>query len=299
MFVCLVKDNSLLPTDVSLVQSKSQPNISLNKTPIQNYMQFKVERNITVCAMNVLWGNIKDVSHVRNFIEINNYFGGEFFTIYNYTGLGIEVDKLLWKYEQKGLIEIIQYPIIELLAKKTVYKGQHIILQDCIYRNIFKSKYIVVIDLDEIIVPHAFKSWPEMIKGIGSVGTCCGYQFMNTFFYKNTNETANSKIPALDWTKRDKFPWSLHTKPKLIYDTKYVELISVHNVIKCIHISHIVPVSPDLALLHHYRVPEYTGPGWINHGKNVWKESRITDNTMSKFENDIRMRIKHSEIHIV
>ncbi len=98
MFVCLVKDNSLLPTDVSLVQSKSQQNISLNNIHIHNYMQSKVVRHITVCAMNVLWGNIKDVLHVRNFIEINKNCGGVFCTIYNYTGLGIEVDKLRCKY---------------------------------------------------------------------------------------------------------------------------------------------------------------------------------------------------------
>ncbi len=98
MLVCLVKDSTLLPTDVSLVQSKSQQNKSLNKIHIHNYMQSKVVRHITVCAMNVLWGNIKDVSHVRDFIEINNNCGGVYFTMYNYTGLGIEVGKLLWKY---------------------------------------------------------------------------------------------------------------------------------------------------------------------------------------------------------
>ncbi len=296
MFVCLVKDSSLLPTYVSLVQSKFQQNISLNKIHIHNYLQAKVVRNITVCVMTALWGNIKDVQHVRNFIEINNYFGGDYFTIYNYTGLGIEVDRLLWQYIQKGLIEIIQYPIIDILANDTLSKGQHIVLQDCIYRNIFKSNYIVMVDLDEIIVPHAFKSWINMIKGIGQVNTCCGYLFRNVFFYKNTNgtHTDNSKIPALDWTERDQFPWGVHTKSKMIYDTKYVELIRVHHVVKCLHNkSRIVTVSTDLALMHHYRVPQYSGPGWISNGKNVWKASRITDSTMKQFENDIRMRIKH------
>ncbi len=39
----------------------------------------------------------------------------------------------------------------------------------------FRSKYIVVIDLDDIIVPHAFKSLPEMTKGIGQVDTPAAY----------------------------------------------------------------------------------------------------------------------------
>ncbi len=80
----------------------------------------------------------------------------------------------------------------------------------------------------------------------------------------------------------------------MIYNTRYVELIRVHHVVKCIHNSQIATVRPDLVLLHHYRVPQYSRPGWIRYGKNVWKASRITDTTMNKFENDISMRIKYS-----
>ncbi len=36
----------------------------------------------------------------------------------------------------------------------------------------------------------------------------------------------------------------------MIYDTKYVELIRVYHVVKCIHNSRIATDRPDLALLH-------------------------------------------------
>ncbi len=293
MMECPLTAKSPLPDLVTLAQLKDEQDLILNKVHIQNYLHSTISRNITVCVMSALYGHNKNVSNIIQFIEINKYFGAEYFTFYNSTGAGTDVDNILKYYEGLGMIEIIQLPIKNLMYNLHYY-GQQFILQDCIYHNVHKSKYIAVIDIDEMIIPHAYRNWHDMIRNIDKTGQKCGMVFRNVFFYGNAkyssnNTTFDSGILALDWLQRDKVPWSIKLKTKVIYSSKYVNVIAVHNVLRCLGGTQIHTVDPHIALLHHYRQPEYTGPQW---GRIL---DRVLDTTMKQYQQDLVRIISDQE----
>ncbi len=34
---------------------------------------------------------------------------------------------------------------------------------DCLYRNLYKYKYLAILDLDEVIMPQKHEDWHEML----------------------------------------------------------------------------------------------------------------------------------------
>lgn len=120
MMECPLTVKGPLPDFVTLAQVKNKQDLVLNQVPIQNYLHSNISRNISVCVMSALYGNIT-VSNIIQFIEVNKYFGAEYFTIYNSTGVVKDVENILKYYEDKGMIEIIQFPIPKTLAENLHY----------------------------------------------------------------------------------------------------------------------------------------------------------------------------------
>ncbi len=43
------------------------------------------------------------------------------------------------------------------------FKEEVIPYNDCLYRNMYKFKYLAVVDFDEVIVPHHDKDWHGLL----------------------------------------------------------------------------------------------------------------------------------------
>lgn len=84
--------------------------------------------------------------------------------IYN-NSCGPDLDRLLHGYSQEGFVEIVAWPIDEHLTPSygwlhsqsggdVHYFGQQTSLNDCIYRSMTRSRYVLLNDIDEIIMPY-------------------------------------------------------------------------------------------------------------------------------------------------
>lgn len=84
--------------------------------------------------------------------------------VYN-TSCGPELDQLLHSYSQEDFVEIVPWPIDEHLTPSygwlhsesggdVHYFGQQTSLNDCIYRSMERSRYVLLNDIDEIIMPY-------------------------------------------------------------------------------------------------------------------------------------------------
>lgn len=84
--------------------------------------------------------------------------------VYN-TSCGPELNQLLHSYSQEGFVEIVPWPINEHLTPSygwlfsvsggdVHYFGQQTSLNDCIYRSMERSRYVLLNDIDEIIMPY-------------------------------------------------------------------------------------------------------------------------------------------------
>ncbi|KAK5886563.1 hypothetical protein CesoFtcFv8_017586 [Champsocephalus esox] len=84
--------------------------------------------------------------------------------IYN-TSCGPELDRLLQSYSQEGFVEMVPWPIHRYLTPSkgwlfsqsggdVHYFGQMTTLNECIYRSMERSHYVLLDDIDEIIMPY-------------------------------------------------------------------------------------------------------------------------------------------------
>jgi len=120
------------------------------------------EVNFTVCVPPP-HNHFNDYRRLVEMIEVNRMFGAQRLVFYNYS-TGPDVATVLRRYESEGLVSVIPWRIPLLVdtwppgeppVKPEIhYFGQVAALNDCLYRNMFTSRYIVFTDLDELLVPR-------------------------------------------------------------------------------------------------------------------------------------------------
>lgn len=76
-----------------------------------------------------------------------------------------DIDRLLQIYSKEGFVEIVSWPIDKHLNPSQGWKfskhggdlhyfGQLTTLNECIYRSMERSRYVLLNDIDEIIMPY-------------------------------------------------------------------------------------------------------------------------------------------------
>jgi hypothetical protein len=124
-------------------------------------------------ADGVLFGEFPSslANSMIEWFEINCLFGITEFNFYNATAFfAPEIWKVLNYYIDKGILNLYQQnPPIEYTdrhQRNVAEIAMRTSLNDCLYRNMYRYKYIVIIDLDEIIVPRNFsvKNYSQIIS---------------------------------------------------------------------------------------------------------------------------------------
>jgi hypothetical protein len=119
-------------------------------------------------------------------IEMLRLLGVTTITVHNST-LGQAASNVLLHYEKTGFITIRQTrPLVSATDfGADIQLRSTIALSDCMYRNMYSIEHIIVIDLDEIIIPESGRDYFEMMTQINKtldVSTYRGYQFSNVYF---------------------------------------------------------------------------------------------------------------------
>ncbi|BFZ19504.1 hypothetical protein BsWGS_22543 [Bradybaena similaris] len=302
--VCRLSAN-VQPTHVSLsYNSTSQPNNRLQITYPGN-----LTRNFTVCY-SVLFDNYNMASLLLQNIEMNRILGAEHFMVYNYS-ISPAVNQILQRYQEDGLVTVLPWPVP---TQQVHYYGQMAALNDCNYRNRNTSRFVVVVDTDEFIIPRNNSSWMQLIDSIspqerdvstfmhpsdpskkGST-TTRSFQFRSSFFSIDLtpNWTAlPSQFPFSDDERNTTLKFKFQTlsqfwRGKHIFPrgdrTKYI--VRPEEAYVCgIHFVHVftakfrgVIVNDTMALVHHYRQWDLKG-------------STVVDTSMLKFKNQLYPRL--------
>ncbi|XP_028400777.1 uncharacterized protein LOC114523915, partial [Dendronephthya gigantea] len=199
----------------------------------------------------------------------NKVLGAEWFTFYIYSA-DKNVLQTLHEYVREGTVEVVLNWGKGLPGASTHYFGQTLSINECMYRNLYRVKYLVYADLDEFIVPRKSLGWGTLMKELENpqFGT---FVFRHAFFFASYNETAFDanaidvhvlcdgsrfvELPQfLTHVVRSQKVYPSRQKSKFITKPLYSSVVGVHEIFKHVeeHItSHVVPT--DCALLHHYR----------------------------------------------
>ncbi|XP_018428609.1 PREDICTED: glycosyltransferase family 92 protein F13G3.3-like [Nanorana parkeri] len=143
---------------------------------VRNRPPQPISNNFTLC-LSTLYGNYNNVLQVVQHIEMYKILGASRVTMYN-TSCSQDVDKVLRHYMDEGTLEVVSWPIdrhlktsrhwnyIPGLTTKIGYFGQLTTLNDCLYRNMYKSKFVLFNDIDEIILPVIDWDWSSLMESL-------------------------------------------------------------------------------------------------------------------------------------
>ena len=171
MYRCQLSDSSAFspPEAVSLVQ------LHKDITP-RNYLPLNIETNqnegitFAVCIPPQLHSIDKEMMLIE-WIELNRILGAEYFVFYRYLSKSTAFDNVLRAYSDKGMVQIVDWTHINILPFELDQYGRIGAINDCYRRMRFKSTYIVILDLNEFLIPKNSEifTWIDMMQQIPSI----------------------------------------------------------------------------------------------------------------------------------
>ncbi|XP_041669214.1 uncharacterized protein LOC121526620 isoform X2 [Cheilinus undulatus] len=194
--------------------------------------------------------------------------------IYN-TSCGPELDRLLKTYSRTDFVEMVPWPIDLMMTPSRGwlfsqsggdlhYFGQLTTLNECIYRSMERSRYVLLNDIDEIIMPYKHNSLMSLMSMLQQQHPKTGvFLIENHIFPKKYFEPSGrfhlsqwDKVPGvniLEHIYREAPDRSKYHPHKIIVQPRSVEQVSVHEVLKSFGAPYKVP--PDVCRIIHVRVP--------------------------------------------
>ncbi|KAI2647672.1 Glycosyltransferase family 92 protein F13G3.3 [Labeo rohita] len=261
-------------THVLITNEKGSADLKMEYLPIKNkVVQETFKFNFTVCISS-LFGGYNNVLQFAQTMEMYKLLGVQHVVIYN-TSCGPDLEKLLKHYETEGMLEIVSWPIdkflnpsrgwdIRLHKGDIQYYGQLVTLNECIYRHMYQSKYILLNDIDEIIMPYKHASLPPLMEDLQSAHPNIGVFLIENHIFPKTQFEESGKFKRAEWKNipgvnimehiyREPPQKNVYNPTKMIVNPRKVQQTSVHSTLKDLGGSFHVPF--DVCRIVHVRVP--------------------------------------------
>ncbi|KAM8934328.1 glycosyltransferase family 92 protein F13G3.3-like [Pelodytes ibericus] len=237
---------------------------------IKNRNPPPISVDFTVC-ISTFFGKGENVLQFIQAVEMYRLLGAQKVVIYK-NSCSKPIAQVVDYYVSEGVMEVVPWPVDKYLRTSDAwhhsmdpqnqigYYGQVTALNDCLYRNMYTSKYVTFNDLDEIILPKIHKDWTEMMGHLEKQ-----YPSAVVFLVENhyfpigvTDQTFGRVFPKelpgrniLQYIYYEPEQENVYNNHKMIVNPRKVIQTSVHNVLKSY--GPVVEV-PDLwAGLHHTR----------------------------------------------
>ncbi len=311
-----------VPYAVSLVSGCNRPASNVLKVIVSSLAQrstLTADNTVTftVC-MSVLHSNHSDYQQLVETIEMNRLFGAERFVFYNMSSSS-DVQLVLDSYSRDGILDVIPWHSLPMSSRdenkldgglaplEVHYFGQVAALNDCLYRNMRRSTFVLVSDADELVVSRdvtsglswnamlesATRDWlsdrrnAELFPGV--------YMIRQTFFRVGWPLPAKHKTNLAEWLtaptnsslvinaiKREHHIYPYGIRSKYFIRSRAAVMLGIHFPFKTLTSSvRTVRVNASTGLLHHYRMKSVNGK----------KRKFIYDTWMKQFSTDLVQRL--------
>ena len=222
-----------------------------------NNAEQRLQHNLTV-GIHAAWhGMYPSPSTLVEFIEMYLALGATKIIAYNVSSTA-NLTHVIEYYTGKGVLDLHQWDLPP--DTSTAHFAQAATIGDCIYRYMYQTKYLALVNLDEFFIPLRNESLLDVLSWVNNsnAGTI---QFGNVFYPLNINRSnlvkhnialrkLNSSI--LSYTYKE-----LHSccsgRQKLIVVPNLVVRAYVHKVKKQIPGAEIYTIPEGVAHSHHYR----------------------------------------------
>ncbi|SPP85765.1 Hypothetical predicted protein [Drosophila guanche] len=204
---------------------------------------------------------------------------------------------------QRPTVSILPWNLRMRSQKEIRTEGLFAALNDCLYRTMYRYKYLALVDLDEFIVPRYSDTLNELIGSLNQRfrnRNTGAYSFQNAFYYLQfaDDALASSGIvggdeqqanvrASLVTQRKTRRRYKLHPqkqRSKYICKPDSVVEAGNHFVWEFSPGKVSLNVPPKEAILQHYRVCEFGGNDCI-------KAPSVVDRTTSKYVNRLVQRV--------
>uniref|UniRef100_A0A8C5Q0W9 Glycosyltransferase family 92 protein n=1 Tax=Leptobrachium leishanense TaxID=445787 RepID=A0A8C5Q0W9_9ANUR len=188
--LCKLRDHQT-PQYVCVHEGKNLQNtfLKVHNTEQGDNPPSPFEYDFLVCT-SALYGSYNNILQFVQAMEMYRILGVQKVVIY-YTNSSSEFKKVLAHYIEQKFLDLVPWPITSFLNVSSGwlylkdpgdlhYYGQTTALNDCIYRYMYKSRYIALHDLDELILPITHKNLPELVEHLQQMSPDA-----NVFIFEN------------------------------------------------------------------------------------------------------------------
>ena len=225
---------------------------------------------LAVCVKAAI-GNLNEMRLIE-WIEFQRLLGINKIAIYDsavtgqainvldyYTKQGL-VDQLPFNYLLKMHMLMKEDPIIKMLANENLVfeQGYLVSINDCLYRYASQYEYIMVIDLDELIIPHGDDTLIELLARAKKYHpNAAAYTFETAWHLESFGPSSADEVGYLHTQKYRKRTHPMKSQPKSIFHTDRIVTANWHTNVLITNIHGVVGnmylPSDEYGFVHHFR----------------------------------------------
>ena len=227
LYSCSLPTDAVVPTHVSV----SYTRCAVGRTYLPIVVPDSMPQHKFGVCVAIAFGSIDSQTFVE-WIEFNRLLGVTEFNVYN-ASLSDDVTAVFGYYEELGVLRVHQMPPpVPDYSKRGAKLGSPASLNDCMLRNAYRFRHMVVIDFDEIIVPKQHDNYSAMLRHIdkrrGVKQPCISYTFRNEYYFLDykADESQQSHMRSLRYRRHGK-PDRFLFAPKSFINPR--ECLSVFN----------------------------------------------------------------------
>ncbi|XP_062400149.1 uncharacterized protein LOC134089721 [Sardina pilchardus] len=281
-------------------QQATHVSITSDETAIHNLTFLRIQNqevkdsfryNFTICISN-LFGKYNNALQIVQNMEMYKLLGVQRVVIYN-TSCGPDVEKVLTYYRREGMLEVVPWPIDRFLRPSAGFKpgrhpgdihyyGQLTTLNECIYRYMYQSKYLLLHDLDEIIMPYKHGNLNKLMDSLQLNHPKTGVFTITNSVFPTTKFDKSSRFHLPQWNSVPgvnilehiyQQPARVDNPLKMIINPRRVEQTSVHTTLK--QVGRVVKIPFNICRIIHIRHPHRTSKIRPHVNKKLWEFAEI------------------------
>ncbi|KAM3724671.1 Beta-1,4-galactosyltransferase galt-1 [Dirofilaria immitis] len=238
----------------------------------------KEKKGIAVCVKGLDY--LEDMpERLVEWIEMQFITGADTITIYTYY-VPYKMQKVLNYYSKQGTITVIPinlpgkspnqaYIRSRFIWRNRQQKRRHELIpyNDCFYRHIDTHKFILILDIDEVIIPLKHENWSAMLDNIittlydknSKTAEVTSISVRNVFKFPSNINSSNLAAPSYMYMLRNRRKSGTLSKPgeygKAFINTDTVATVFNHFALhrNRADVAKTLYVEPDVAIKLHYK----------------------------------------------
>uniref|UniRef100_A0A915BJR2 Glycosyltransferase family 92 protein n=2 Tax=Parascaris TaxID=6254 RepID=A0A915BJR2_PARUN len=228
-------------------------------------------KGVAVCVKGMDF--MKDISkRFVEWIEAQYLMGADTITVYTYF-VSNETQQVLDHYGSRGMLNMValdlpgespnqNYLRSEFIWRNRQQKRRHELIpyNDCLYRHIDTHEYILIVDIDEVVVPLRRDTWIEMLHDV--IGDSLQHEVTSISIrnaFKFPTAHTDNAVPAFMYMLRNRRMSERISKAgdygKSFTSTKSVATVFNHFALHRLHanVSRTIYAKKEVALKLHYK----------------------------------------------